>query len=391
VTVVAIEQSRLARVLAPFSTTIPDAIRGPLTLLQFERLNALTPLLYFTIAANAFAMTLAVLGDLPLWQQLTPPVIIISVCLWQVVMWHQRRRQTMTPERAYRLLQKAVVLAGGIGLTSGLWTVSAFSETEKYFCLVAPVFLAITALVSANCLTSVPRAATVAMVTALSPIVVRLLVYDNLGMRSIAVMLVLIAALQSRLVQLKFRETEKMLILQHEIVELSEADPLTGLKNRRAFTALLQAELDGGQSVIVAMLDLDGFKLANDNYGHHAGDDVLISVAGRMQQAAVSALCVARLGGDEFALIFGGGVSAGQAQTEVEAIRAMIALPHPSGEAMIMISASAGIANSSDTGGTLSALLQAADRALYAEKAERAGKAERRRSRISGARTAQTL
>jgi predicted signal transduction protein with EAL and GGDEF domain len=58
---------------------------------------------------------------------------------------------------------------------------------------------------------------------------------------------------------------------------------------------------------------------------------------------------------------------------------------------MIMISASAGIANSSDTGGTLSALLQAADRALYAEKAERAGKAERRRSRISGARTAQTL
>jgi diguanylate cyclase (GGDEF)-like protein len=381
----------VARITAPFSTNIPDAIRDPLTLLQFERLNALTPLLYFTIAANAFAMTLAVLGDLPLWQQLTPPVLVVAVCLWQVVKWHQRRHQITTPERAYRHLQKAVVLAGGIGLVSGIWTVSAFSETEKYFCLVAPVFLAITALVSANCLTSVPRAATVAMVTALSPIVVRLLIFDNLGMRSIAVMLVLIAALQSRLVQLKFRETEKMLVLQHEIVELSEADPLTGLKNRRAFTALLQAELDGDHAVTVAMLDLDGFKLANDNYGHHAGDDVLISVAGRMQTAAVSALCVARLGGDEFALIFGDGVSAGQAHAEVEAIRAMIALPHASGDALIMISASVGIANSSDTGSNLSALLQAADRALYAEKAVRVGKAERRRSQINGARTAQIL
>lgn len=372
------EQRWSRRLFAPYSTDVPDAIRGPLSLLQFERLNALTPLLYFTLAANAFAMTLAVLGDLPLWQQLTPPIVIITVCLLQVILWHQRRKRTITSDLAYAHLRKAVVLAGGIGLVSGIWTVSAFSETEKYFCVVAPVFLAITALVSANCLTSVPRAATVAMVTALSPIVVRLLIYDNLGMRSIAVMLVLIAALQSRLVQLKFRETEKMLILQHDIVELSESDPLTGLKNRRAFTGMLEAQLDASHAVTVAMLDLDGFKIANDTHGHHAGDAVLVSVADRMRTVAGSAACIARLGGDEFALIFRPGTSMLQVRAEMDAIRAMISLPYQVDDALVLISASIGIAASAADGASVSALLRAADVALYAEKAARGRKAKRR-------------
>ena len=278
------------------------------------------------------------------------------------------------PEAGYHSLQKVVFVAGGLGLVSGVWTVNAFRETEQYYCVVAPVFLALSALVSANCLASVPRAATAAMACALAPIVIRMLVFDNLGIRTMAVMLVLIAALQHRLVQAKFHETVKMLTLQHEIVQLAEADALTGLKNRRAFTASLEAHLDTGTPMTVAMIDLDGFKAANDTHGHHAGDAVLVEVAQRMTTVAVSALCIARLGGDEFALVFDGSVSGTQAACEAEAVRAIIGLPYTVGDAMITISASIGVASSPADGTDLSALMQVADRALYTEKRQRRSK-----------------
>ena len=366
-------RARLARLVAPFDGNAPAHVRIPLIQLQFERLHGLAPLLCLTIIANTAAMALAVMGELPVWQQLIPPAILIGVCLWNLVKWRPQRA-SITPEAGYHSLQKVVFVAGGLGLVSGVWTVNAFRETEQYYCVVAPVFLALSALVSANCLASVPRAATAAMACALAPIVIRMLVFDNLGIRTMAVMLVLIAALQHRLVQAKFHETVKMLTLQHEIVQLAEADALTGLKNRRAFTASLEAHLDTGTPMTVAMIDLDGFKAANDTHGHHAGDAVLVEVAQRMTTVAVSALCIARLGGDEFALVFDGSVSEAQAAREAEAVRAVIGLPYTVGDAMITISASIGVASSPADGTDLSALMQVADRALYTEKRQRRSK-----------------
>lgn len=360
-------RARLARFIAPFNGDVPAAVRTPLIQLQFERLHALAPLLCLTIAANTAAMALAVMGELPVWQQVIPPVILIGVSLYILVTW-RTRHAPVAPETAYQTLQRTVFVAGGLGLVAGIWTVNAFRETEQFYCVVAPVFLALSALVSANCLASVPRAATAAMATALAPIVIRMLVFDNLGIRTMAVMLVLIAALQHRLVRAKFRETVKMLTLQHEIVQLAEADALTGLKNRRAFTACLEAHLATGTPVTVAMLDLDRFKGANDAYGHHAGDAVLVEIATRMTTVAVSAACVARLGGDEFALIFDGAVAADQIEHEIEAVRAVIGLPYYVGDAMISLSASIGTGQGPADGNSVTALMQVADRALYNDK-----------------------
>jgi diguanylate cyclase len=125
------------------------------------------------------------------------------------------------------------------------------------------------------------------------------------------------------------------------------------------------------------MLDLDGFKIANDTYGHHAGDDVLISVAERMNAVAVSASCVGRLGGDEFAIVFGADVSEEQVHAELDALRAMIALPHKVDDDLILISASIGVARSGDHGNVMAALLKSADRALYVDKRKRKAKMRR--------------
>lgn len=352
------------RVVAPFPEDAPATVRTPLIQLQYQRLHALTPLLCLTIAANTVAMALAVMGELPVWQQAIPPAILLGVTLWYALRWRPLRG-VIDPDAAHRRLQQSVFVAGGLGLVSGIWTVNAFRETEQYYCVVAPVFLALSALVSANCLTSVPRAASIAMATAMAPIVVRMLAFDNLGIRTMAVMLVLIAALQHRLVLAKFRETVRMLALQHEIVQLAEADALTGLANRRAFTARLGAHLAAGNPVTLAMIDLDGFKAANDTHGHHAGDAVLVGVADRMRAIAVDALCIARLGGDEFALVFDGRTDAAG---RIDALRAVIALPHSVGDSVVSVSASIGVAHAPADAADVSALMQAADRALYADK-----------------------
>ncbi|AZP11357.1 diguanylate cyclase [Undibacterium parvum] len=87
---------------------------------------------------------------------------------------------------------------------------------------------------------------------------------------------------------------------------LAHSDPLTGLPNRREIhTAIANALALSAPEKIVAvyMLDLDGFKLVNDQYGHDIGDELLISVARRLQANLRPNDIVARLGGDEFVVM----------------------------------------------------------------------------------------
>src|SRR5689334_4857032 len=80
-------------------------------------------------------------------------------------------------------------------------------------------------------------------------------------------------------------------------------DPLTCLPNRRAFLNHLDAALDSGTAVAVAMLDLDRFKTVNDQLGHRAGDELLRQVADRLRRLPAAVRLAARLQGDEFVLL----------------------------------------------------------------------------------------
>ncbi|HET6873893.1 MAG TPA: sensor domain-containing diguanylate cyclase, partial [Acidimicrobiales bacterium] len=86
----------------------------------------------------------------------------------------------------------------------------------------------------------------------------------------------------------------------------AELDPLTGLLNRRGGDRRLRAALEKMVAmgpVAVIICDTDGFKEINDRFGHAAGDDVLVSIAGRLRSAIRHGDDVARLGGDEFILV----------------------------------------------------------------------------------------
>ena len=87
---------------------------------------------------------------------------------------------------------------------------------------------------------------------------------------------------------------------------LALTDPLTGLANRRGFTARYEQELARsarhGGAVSLLLIDVDNFKAINDTHGHHRGDEVLRAVAGALEEAARAEDVPARIGGDEFAV-----------------------------------------------------------------------------------------
>ena len=328
-------------------------------------------MLCLLIAANALAMALAVFGDLPWWQQLVPPAVIVGACVAVLLVWH-RSGPIADAGKAARLLHGTLPVAAALGAVAGIWSVNAFSETEQYYCMVAPVFIGIAALVSATCLISAPRAAIAAMTAAVTPIVIKMMLYDNLGVRAMAVMMVLVTAMQASVVLAKFRETVRMLSYQHELDRIAVTDPLTGLKNRLAFDRELQARLSAGNRVALVLADLDGFKQVNDHSGHLAGDEILRQVAQRMQTVAPAALSIARLGGDEFALLFAASAT-GQVPIacDLEALRAVITQPVPFNGRMLSVGCSFGLAVSQTDVGSPDELVHAADSRLYIDKSAR--------------------
>lgn len=92
-----------------------------------------------------------------------------------------------------------------------------------------------------------------------------------------------------------------------QLRHMAHIDPLTNLANRRLFLTLLEKALASASRHTdygaLLLIDLDNFKHVNDNYGHEAGDALLIEVAERLQSKVRAEDVVGRLGGDEFVVL----------------------------------------------------------------------------------------
>jgi diguanylate cyclase (GGDEF)-like protein len=163
---------------------------------------------------------------------------------------------------------------------------------------------------------------------------------------------------------------------QAERYALSAAiDPVSGLYNRRHFESRLEEELQRGRRsgvpVALLMLDIDDFKSVNDRFGHVAGDTVIRDVADILRRSVRAFDVCTRYGGEEFAVLMPGS-DPESAATTAERIRQRIEAYEPTEPefAHIRVTASFGIA--ATAGGAANALVESADRALYAAK--RSGK-----------------
>lgn len=155
--------------------------------------------------------------------------------------------------------------------------------------------------------------------------------------------------------------------LYEEATTAAERDALTGLRNRRAYSAEVPGTLETATAdapVALAVVDVDDFKSVNDRHGHDGGDEVLVHVADRLRRSVRETDAIYRLGGEEFAVVMPG-TTLEQARHVAERIRFTVAV---SRRDLPPVTVSVGLAAAPAQGDTLDQLFRAADGALYAAK-----------------------
>jgi len=154
----------------------------------------------------------------------------------------------------------------------------------------------------------------------------------------------------------------------------AEHDRLTGLFNRASFDRRLAAAMRraDNEPVIVALLDLDGFKDVNDTLGHLVGDRVLVALAAHLHQRIGKGVLLARWGGDEFALLFPPAMTMADVTVFLESLIGELSDVVSLGSSALTIGATCGVACMAQVG-TGEEIMRRADLALYRGKEQGRG------------------
>jgi len=161
---------------------------------------------------------------------------------------------------------------------------------------------------------------------------------------------------------------------ERRIAHLATHDVLTGVPNRLMFGELLTHAVDQARryqhGLALLFVDLDRFKQANDEFGHHVGDLLLTDAARRMQRSIRSSDTLGRRGGDEFVVLLPEIASRTEVEIVAEKIRSALAQAFLIEGHDVQISSSIGIALYPEHGDDEETLLQRADEAMYRAKNE---------------------
>jgi two-component system cell cycle response regulator len=167
--------------------------------------------------------------------------------------------------------------------------------------------------------------------------------------------------------------TATMVYRMQRLIESSGSDGLTGLPNRawlvQRMPRILETVREEGESLTLALLDLDDFKRINVDYGHLAGDRAIRHVAGSMREILRPKERLVRIGGQEFVVLLRCPI--GNAWERLDRLRHLMAerpfVPERGGDPL-QITFSGGLAAYPSDGGDVSSLLRSADRRLQAAK-----------------------
>jgi len=196
---------------------------------------------------------------------------------------------------------------------------------------------------------------------------VGLLVYGNVQSTNTPALVLAAAALVVAVVRMAYTFSNTLRVTA-EATTAALTDALTGLRNRRALLAELDAELADApatHSAVLVMFDLDGFKDYNDTFGHPAGDALLVRLGGRLEKAVAGCGSAYRLGGDEFCAL----LRHDPERVGDDVDRAVAAL-HERGEGFEVASSHGTVILPTEAGDPARAL-QLADQRLYAQKGVR--------------------
>lgn len=170
---------------------------------------------------------------------------------------------------------------------------------------------------------------------------------------------------------LNSRDVTEQSMIKQQYIHQAFHDPLTDLANRSLFLYQVGHALARGarknSPVTVLFLDLDNFKTVNDSLGHAAGDRLLVDAARRLASCVRASDLIARLGGDEFAVLVEDAASVEEVLVVASRIGTALSRPFMLGGKEVFVSASIGIARSSQ-GESSDDLVRNADVAMYVAK-----------------------
>src|SRR5690606_27739444 len=168
--------------------------------------------------------------------------------------------------------------------------------------------------------------------------------------------------------QIVLRDLTEQLRFEQILTHQAPHDELTGLPNRPALQDRLRAGLvaitEGHGELAVIFVDLDQFKVINDALGHAIGDNVIRTVAERLQSAIGVDVFLGRFGGDEFMML----TDADAADELIRHVRDVVAQPLEVMDTTQFLSASIGIAIGPRDGTDADTLIRSADAAMYEAK-----------------------
>ncbi len=174
-----------------------------------------------------------------------------------------------------------------------------------------------------------------------------------------------------------FQDVTERWTMEQALRRSADQDELTGIANRAAFNRVLESEIErsrtSGAPLLLALIDLDGFKAVNDTLGHLAGDDVLRAVGKRLEARWLEGCFAARLGGDEFALIVTDRALTNDPGGFASRLEIELSEPVPGVGLNIDAAGTVGTASFDPERDTQRDLVHRADTALYAAKRRRVG------------------
>jgi diguanylate cyclase (GGDEF)-like protein len=302
---------------------------------RYRALQRQIPLLYAIILINYAGFALIVGMEFARAQHRINLLLIIVVC--RLAYWLKLRKRELPQEEMLRELRKTYVFTAVISTLFSFWAIRLTGIADAAQLAYIVLFASLAAISAAYGLSSFPKAARLPLLLLAIPMAIRLILSGSTHTIAMGISLALVTMLLLHLLHVQNlgftelvrsraeveaererakRAEEKALAEQAKTRLVADTDPLTGLANRRAFLAALEARLadeERRSSIALAMVDLDGFKPINDTFGHATGDAVLREVGERLRLAGGKGSLVARMGGDEFALLVPGCTGPGAA------------------------------------------------------------------------------
>ena len=380
-------KSRFAAAVRLFRVPADDP---DLTRAQFDAFSKQIPLLYFILISNTIAVAYTHVNVAPDWLAIGVPGALTVLAALRTLWWLRQRHHVRSDADILRHLRTTNRVALPICAGFAAWSFALYPYGDPFAKSQVAFYMAVTVI---GCIFSLMHLRSAALIVTVAVDVPYVLFFYATGeptLKAIAVNNLLVSGAVVTVLFIYYRDfadlisSRKSLLAQQtatqalsdENFRLANLDSLTELPNRRRFFAELSSAFADADRrkvrVAVGIIDLDGFKPINDNYGHSVGDRVLIEAGRRIREVCEGfgpqRVEFARLGGDEFGLVVCGDPDDADLMRLGERIGDQVKLPYQLDTAHTGLSCSIGFALFPQSATTAEALYECADYSLYHAK-----------------------